>query len=40
MDIVNMIVGLRKRFGTALEEEMAGYGNRTDHDFDHDQDHD
>ena len=39
-DIVNMIVGLRKRFGTVLKEEMADYGRITDQDHDHDQDHD
>ena len=37
-NIVKMIVGLRKRFGTVLNEEMAEFGSLTDHD--HDQDHD
>ena len=34
--IVKMIVGLRKRFGTVLEEEMAEFGNMIEHDHDHD----
>ncbi len=35
-DIVKMIVGLRKRFETLLEEEMADYVSKSDHDQDHD----
>ena len=31
-----MIVGLRKRFETLLEEEMADYVSKSDHDQDHD----
>ncbi len=38
--IVKMIVGLRKRFGTVLEEEIVEYSGAIDHDHDHDQDHD
>ena len=35
-NIVNMIVGLRKRFGTVMQEESVDYSGIVDHD--HDQD--
>ena len=39
-NIVNMIVGLRKRFGTVMQEESLDYSGVVDHDHDHDHDHD